>query len=198
MMHDLGASGGTILDALGNRLYNGAVDAMKSVFAHEPHGAGDQVTVEQIKASMLAAGASEADITAALAEHANDKSALFATLVEDGIDRHGEDRHCFKALKETVYRARPLNGVWATGPFLHNGSVPSLAALLLPPAERPASFYVGQREIDPVNVGFVDAEGPRTMLYDTSIPGNSNSGHTYGTALSAADKEALVEFMKIL
>src|SRR5205807_2120961 len=43
------------------------------------------------------------------------------------------------------YTARPLNGVWATAPYLHNGSVPNLYALLLPPDQRPADFWVGTR-----------------------------------------------------
>ena len=45
--------------------------------------------------------------------------------------------------RETHYRARPLNGVWATAPYLHNGSVPSLYWMLKPAAERPTQFCVG-------------------------------------------------------
>src|SRR5690606_24698234 len=61
------------------------------------------------------------------------------------------------------YKARSLNGIWATAPYLHNGSVPSLYDLLLPkkrpgdPEEgeyRPDEFMVGSREFDPVKVGF--------------------------------------------
>jgi hypothetical protein len=52
------------------------------------------------------------------------------------------------------YKFRPLTGIWATAPYLHNGSVPTLYDLLLPPSDRPTSFYVGTREFDPVKVGF--------------------------------------------
>lgn len=53
------------------------------------------------------------------------------------------------------YKARPLNGIWATAPFLHNGSVPTLDDLLLPPAQRPQEFRVGCRGFDPQKVGYV-------------------------------------------
>ena len=55
---------------------------------------------------------------------------------------------------QLVYKGRPLQGIWATAPYLHNGSVPSLYTLLLPPAERPKTFCVGSRVFDPKEVGF--------------------------------------------
>ncbi len=95
-----------------------------------------------------------------------------------------------------TYKARPLNGIWATAPYLHNGSVPSLWALLQPVAQRPARFFVGSREFDPVRVGQVSDQGP--SLLDTSLPGNSNGGHLAGTTLPEADKRALLEYLKTL
>jgi mono/diheme cytochrome c family protein len=104
------------------------------------------------------------------------------------------------------YKARPLNGIWATAPYLHNGSVPTLYDLLLPPDQRPTSFYVGTREFDPVKVGFVTTPGPdNSFLYQTRdaqgqiIPGNSNAGHDYGNAqFSDDDRWAIVEYLKTL
>ena len=96
------------------------------------------------------------------------------------------------------YKARPLSGIWASAPYLHNGSVPSLAELLKPPAERVKRFYVGSREFDPVAVGLAAATGAHASVFDTTLPGNSNAGHTYGTALDAADKRDLLEYMKSL
>ncbi len=98
-----------------------------------------------------------------------------------------------------VYRARPLNGVWAIAPYLHNGSVPNLHALLMPPKARPKIFYVGSYEFDPVNVGF-DSASPveNGFLLDTAKPGNRNTGHEYGTGLSEEDRMALIEFLKTL
>lgn len=96
------------------------------------------------------------------------------------------------------YKARPINGVWASSPYLHNGSVPTIYDLLLPVAERPASFYVGNIELDAVKVGYQSHEGPNTSLFDTSLPGNSNAGHEYGTRLSDEERWALVEYVKSL
>lgn len=105
-----------------------------------------------------------------------------------------------------AYKGRPLNGIWATAPYLHNGSVPNLYELLLPkkdindPAEgkyRSDKFVVGSREFDPIKVGFRDS-GYDGSVFDTSIPGNSNQGHEYGLKLTDRDREDLVEYMKTL
>ena len=105
--------------------------------------------------------------------------------------------NAFQAIEE--YRARPLNGIWATAPFLHNGSVPDLVELLKPPAERPAKFYVGNWEFNPARLGFNwSSELPGTSELDTSITGNSNAGHDYGTHLSDPDRLALIEYLKTL
>ena len=86
-------------------------------------------------------------------------------------------------------------------PYLHNGSVPSLADLLEPAAQRPTRFYRGYDVIDPVKVGFVSS-GPEAeqagFAYDVTLPGNGNAGHEYGSGLSPDEKRALVEFMKTL
>lgn len=104
-----------------------------------------------------------------------------------------------KGTEELVYKARPLNGIWATAPYLHNGSVPTLWQMVQPSARR-AQFFVGSREFDPKEVGFrYDAGG---SPYDTSKPGNLNIGHdSYlpkGAEMSDADRWALVEYMKTL
>ena len=91
------------------------------------------------------------------------------------------------------YKARALNGIWATAPFLHNGSVhPRSHDLLLPAAHldakdpsdmkyRPKTFLVGSRELDPVKVGFKTEGYPDGFPFDTGQPGNHNTGHEYGT-----------------
>jgi Cytochrome c len=103
----------------------------------------------------------------------------------------------FQVIRE--YRARPLNGMWATAPYLHNGSVPDMVELLKPAAARPTTFYVGNWEFDPERLGFEwqspFAEG---FKFDTSITGNSNAGHEHGTQLSAEDQRALIEYLKTL
>lgn len=106
------------------------------------------------------------------------------------------------------YKVRPLNGIWATPPYLHNGSVPNLYALLSPVAERPKSFWLGNREYDPVNVGYVADKLPGGFEFDTSLRGNSNYGHEFadnpgkpgviGRQLTPDERQALIEYLKTL
>lgn len=96
------------------------------------------------------------------------------------------------------YKARPLNGIWASAPFLHNGSVPNLWELLKKPNDRMRQFHVGHGELDPVHVGFSISDGPLTSKFDTALPGNSNQGHDYGTDLNDANKLELIEYIKTL
>lgn len=115
-----------------------------------------------------------------------------------------------------AYKARPLDGVWATAPYLHNGSVPNLYQLLLPAEQRVKTFYVGNREFDPVNVGFRTAPYQDGFQFHTEtadgkpIPGNSNAGHSGGNYTQTkakdaswhdftdAERWALVEYIKTL
>jgi hypothetical protein len=86
-------------------------------------------------------------------------------------------------------------------PFLHNGSVPTLRDLLNPPDQRPKAFFTGYDLYDYDKLGFVST-GPEAerfgQPYDTSVPGNGNGGHIYGTNLSQAEKDALLEYLKTL
>jgi len=97
-----------------------------------------------------------------------------------------------------AYHARPLDGIWATAPYLHNGSVPNLYQLLLPPDARQQTFYVGSREFDPEAVGFRSKPGKHAFLFDASLPGNLNTGHYYGTDLTDDERWDLIEFLKTL
>ncbi|TPM37830.1 di-heme-cytochrome C peroxidase [Mesorhizobium sp. B2-3-4] len=118
------------------------------------------------------------------------------------------------------YRARPLDGVWATAPYLHNGSVPTLDDLLRPQADRPQAFCVGPLEFDPERVGLpvpaatrladVTCEAGLTR-FDASQRGNSNLGHSFeglpeksppagvlGRQLLNRERSALIEYLKTL
>jgi hypothetical protein len=101
-----------------------------------------------------------------------------------------------------VYPAKPLAGIWATAPYLNNGSVANMWDLLTPPANRPRQFMLGSREYDVQKLGYVttaDAKSPApAWQYDTSQVGNSGAGHDYGTTLPDDDKWALIEFLKAL
>jgi hypothetical protein len=106
------------------------------------------------------------------------------------------------AAQELKYKARPLDGIWATAPYLHNGSVPNLWQLLLPAGQRDKKFWVGSREIDTKNVGFKTDQVPGGSEFDTSLPGNSNSGHdspAYGGGkMTDAQRWDLIEYLKSL
>jgi mono/diheme cytochrome c family protein len=96
------------------------------------------------------------------------------------------------------YHIRPLRGVWATAPYLHNSSVPTLWDLLQPADKRPKTFAVGHREFDPQHVGFVSEPGKVGWTLDVAVSGNHNTGHEYVVQLSDEDKWALIEYLKTL
>jgi hypothetical protein len=106
-----------------------------------------------------------------------------------------------------AYKARPLDGIWATAPYLHNGSVPTLHDLLLPAAQRPAAFAVGTREHDPAKGGYVTAATAPGNIFmfrtrdasDAVIAGNDYAGHEYGAGrLTVAERAGLLEYLKSL
>src|SRR6266404_6333202 len=130
------------------------------------------------------------------------RSHMWTELARDTYNNFREGRDWgFKSFRKiSGYVAEPLAGLWLNGPYLHNGSVPTLRDLLEPPDRRPKVFYRGNDLYDPQKVGFVSdiATAGRQVFtrYDTSVPGNSNSGHLYGTQLSDDEKRAVVEYMK--
>ena len=100
------------------------------------------------------------------------------------------------------YESKVLQGVWAAAPYLHNGSVPTLAALLTPAAARPTSFQVGP-VYDIVNVGLAveQPKGSATVRVTTdcgTMAGESRCGHEFGTSLTQDEKTALIEYLKTL
>ena len=103
------------------------------------------------------------------------------------------------------YTSRPLNGIWASPPYLHNGSVPTIFDLLKPPAERPKEFYLGIREYDPIKVGYVQPTGNEAFKFRAAdqdgnvVEGNSNAGHDYSNSdFSDEDRFAIIEYLKTL
>ncbi|MGH6841492.1 MAG: di-heme-cytochrome C peroxidase [Methylocella sp.] len=102
-----------------------------------------------------------------------------------------------------AYESRVLEGIWAAAPYLHNGSVPTLADLLKPAAERAKAFKIGPA-YDPVNVGLAVDQSKfnypplETTPCSERNSGNSRCGHEFGTKLSPDEKKALLEYLKIL
>jgi hypothetical protein len=147
---------------------------------------------------------------------------LYASKLQVALNQnHGRSNFQFRAIQKTDgYANVPLDGVWARAPYLHNGSVPTLRDLLQREACRPWKFHRGSDIYDPVNVGFVSyaqaltpgesacpqtrpgptfVEAPaeaRLFVFDTSLPGNGNAGHRWGTDLPDEQKRELLEFLK--
>ncbi|MGR9106417.1 MAG: di-heme-cytochrome C peroxidase [Gammaproteobacteria bacterium] len=103
-----------------------------------------------------------------------------------------------------AYESRVLEGIWAAAPYLHNGSVPTLADLLEPVDKRPVEFNVGSN-YDPEKVGLAVDQSKFDYVLKTTdceglnvASGNSRCGHEFGTKLSPEDKAALLEYLKIL
>jgi uncharacterized protein (DUF2235 family) len=113
-----------------------------------------------------------------------------------------------KLLTPLAYKARPHNGIWATPPYLHNGSVPNLYALLSPVSERPKIFYLGSKQYDPVKLGLDTAPLEGASEFRTDLPGNSNAGHEFndgpkgkgviGRKLSEEERMQIIEYLKTL
>jgi len=118
-----------------------------------------------------------------------------------------------------AYKARPLEGIWATPPFLHNGSVPNIYQLLSPVSERASGFFVGEREYDPVHLGY-ELKTDKSLKYagtwfDTQLSGNFNIGHEFragyvpwkpgnepqfgviGPELTPTQRFELIEYLKV-
>ena len=121
----------------------------------------------------------------------------------------GRDPGDPKIRAELIYKARPLNGIWAVAPYLHNGSVPTLEALLSPDDEaRPPTFWMGSKQFDPVKVGYAGTKIDGATLFDTKRPGNMNTGHRFkdgprgngviGAALTAEQRAQIIEYLKSL
>jgi cytochrome c553 len=101
-----------------------------------------------------------------------------------------------------AYESRVLQGIWAAAPYLHNGSVQSLAELLKPASERASEFKLGPN-YDIENVGLAAEQSKFNYTLKTTDctdrnSGNSRCGHEFGTSLPAADKRALLEYLKTL
>ena len=107
-----------------------------------------------------------------------------------------------KAAPQFAYKSRVLEGIWAAAPYLHNASVPTLAELLKPAAERVKEFKVGPR-YDIANVGLAVDQGKfdftlKTTGCEARDSGDSHCGHEFGTTLAPEEKKALLEYLKTL
>jgi mono/diheme cytochrome c family protein len=132
-------------------------------------------------------------------------------LANDYLARAGLTR--VPMAKQTGYVAPRLTGLWLRGPYLHNGSVPTVRDLLLPVDERPKVFMRGCDIVDADNLGFLSNPNDPTLMthcplarpIDTTQRGNGNGGHTWGAidhpgkpALTDAQVNDLLAYLKTL
>jgi hypothetical protein len=125
---------------------------------------------------------------------------------------HGPSGEKYHGLGGGGYQAPPLDGIWASAPYLHNGSAPTVYHVLKSTA-RPRIFtrsFRGEKEdYDPVRLGLkvtvlqepADPDSPaieRRKVYDTTQPGRGNGGHLFGDKLSEDERMAVVEYLKTL
>jgi hypothetical protein len=145
-------------------------------------------------------------------------SVAVGSVLQKWFQEHNVSQACqtiMEGYRETSYRAplaypaRPLDGYWATGPYLHNGSVRTIYQLLSPVEERSKKFWIGTRVFDPVELGFKDEQVEGAFLFDTSLKGNSNAGHEFrnapigtqgviGPSLSRDERLDIIEYLKVL
>jgi cytochrome c peroxidase len=162
---------------------------------------GKTIYDEQCASCHDIGGARVGDVTP-IKEIGTDRSRLdsFTPALVTSLNTIGKGKpwHFRHFRKTHGYANLLLEGLWLRAPYLHNGSVPNLRALLFP-AERPTVFYIGYDVYDWKNVGFISSgaaarrEGWR---YDTRVRGNGNEGHLYGTKLPAAQRLAIIEYLK--
>lgn len=129
-----------------------------------------------------------------------------------GHEKKGWLADDYPARKAAGYQAPPLDGIWATAPYFHNGSVPTVYDVLNSKA-RPQvftrSFRTDKEDYDPVKLGWkvrvLGADVPaglspfeRRKVYNTRQPGRDNGGHPFGDDLTESERMAVIEYLKTL
>jgi len=180
---------------LGARLFLGYQPAAEVIEAISYNAAAGRFEFEEIVGHRSGpAEAQPAERRVCLDCHQG-QAPIFARPLEIGAERK-------PMVKDVGYAAQPLDGIWLRAPCLHNGSVPTLAALLDPPAARPVVFWRGCDIYDPEGVGFrsgpPDDDCPRAWRMDARLRGEGNGGDLYGTDLPDGQKRALLEYLKTL
>lgn len=163
-------------------------------------------TLAEIDPAALPVGAALSYLGTMIRQHAY-KDRGYTQAEQDDLDGFG-----ILDMPQVIYayKPRPLAGIWATPPFLHNGSVPTIYDMMTPAERRPRTFQTGSHEYDPKKLGLAEVSGYWT--YDTSLPGNSNRGHEFkqgyektdhptnghiGKLLSEDEKFAIIEHLKV-
>jgi hypothetical protein len=194
----------------------GLVPALEAELKRKKQAGAPQATLDEIETEVKEASARYGNADEQIVSL--DKLDLRSVSIGEGLtilgmtvrERYYADNHFSEAAKACFdgfgtldlpqaipgYKPRPLEGVWATPPFLHNGSVPTLYDLLSPVEERPTTFYLGTREFDPLKVGYVTKPafpGAGGFWFDTTKEGNRNIGHEFRKGYVPFDDEKPAE-----
>lgn len=163
--------------------------------SHDPHVATDDQRLESFSRNLTSGAPFHTALQETLGRIIERACAPLSDGERAAASHCVDEPNAWRAPKQ--YLARKLSGIWATAPYLHNGAVPTLAALL--ERERPTHFGLGGRTLDLDNVGYAETSGREpTRMRDTRELGNGNGGHAYGVDLDAADKRALIAYMKTI
>jgi mono/diheme cytochrome c family protein len=114
----------------------------------------------------------------------------------------GQEPYSASLVNTGGYVAPPLDGVWATAPYLHNGSVPTLEDLLNS-SQRPVYWErtFNESDYDFSKIGWnytVQTSAGSSAVYNTTLSGYGNAGHTFGDKLSGEERQGLIEYLKTL
>jgi hypothetical protein len=192
------------------RWYLKVTDVPIEEIGTDPHEARDFINrtadTGALNKGKVSAGDGLALVTKAIGVKYYDKMGFSPEKRNEWNGFHAESDPTVRAIAK--YKARPLNGIWAVAPYLHNGSIPNLYLLLSPKTDRPDEFWLGSKQFDPIKVGHDTAELKGGYHYETKHTGNSNAGHEFkdgprgngviGPLLSPDDRWALIEYLKSL
>ena len=110
--------------------------------------------------------------------------------------------HPAKLVPFNGYVAPPLDGVWITAPYLHNGSIPTIEALLdsrLRPRYWSRDFKKSKYDYERLGWTYATHPSPdKNDRYDTTLPGYGNQGHTFGDKLDDTERRAVIEYLKTI
>jgi hypothetical protein len=168
----------------------------------------DVLAQKSVSSGILSAFSDPIDPSAPLIPATGASSLSLVSILNDSIltQKYPKINLSLKAPTSTTgaaYESRVLQGIWTVAPYLHNGSVPSLTELLKPAALRVKAFQVGPAyDVTHVGLAANQPNGQSSIRVTSDCSnlnsGNSNCGHEFGTSLSPADKEALLEYLKTL
>lgn len=127
-------------------------------------------------------------------------------------EKREDGQQGYKAVPTKGYQAPPLDGIWATAPYFHNGSVPTVYNVLnskTRPSAYTRSFKTDEEDFDKEKLGWkftplrfgVNDKLPaieQRKMYATSQPGRGNGGHTFGDDLTEEERMAVIEYLKTL